>query len=124
MKMILFIGAGSFIGGSLRYLISMFLENKFPITFPIGTLVVNIIGCFLIGLLFTIASKINMTPELKLFLGTGILGGFTTYSAFSLETVTMLQTGYYYPAILYILASLIAGVVATISGIYLLKLFW
>ena len=124
MKIILAIGAGSFIGGSLRYLISTLLQNKFQITFPLGTSVVNIIGCFLIGLLYAMAAKTNMTPEFKLFLGSGVLGGFTTFSAFSLETVTMLHTGYYYSAILYILTSVILGIFATISGVYLLKLLW
>lgn len=122
MKIILAIGAGSFIGGIFRYLLSILVKNKLVIDFPAGTLLVNITGCFLIGFLFAIASKINLTPEWKLFLGTGIIGGFTTFSAFSLETVTLFQTGNYFSAITYVLVSMLLGILATFSGIMILKL--
>ena len=82
MKIILAIGTGSFIGGILRYLLSQFIQTKFVSTFPFGTLGVNIIGCFLIGLVFGLADRGNLTQEWRLFLATGLIGGFTTFSAF------------------------------------------
>ncbi|MEI7981761.1 MAG: fluoride efflux transporter CrcB, partial [Bacteroidota bacterium] len=90
MRIIIAIGAGSFIGGISRYLLSQFIQAKFLSTFPLGTLSVNIIGCFLIGLVFGYADKGALTQEWRLFLATGLIGGFTTFSAFSNETVGLL----------------------------------
>ena len=90
MKILLAIGAGSFIGGTCRYLLSQFIQARSTIPFPFATLTVNIIGCLLIGVVFGLSAKGGMTPEWRLFLATGILGGFTTFSAFSYETVHML----------------------------------
>jgi CrcB protein len=87
MKIILAIGIGSFIGGILRYLLSLFIQNKFLSAFPFGTMSVNILGCFLIGLVFGLSDRGNISMEARLFLATGFLGGFTTFSAFSNETV-------------------------------------
>jgi fluoride exporter len=89
MKIILAIGTGSFIGGVLRYLLSQFVQTKFLSTFPFGTLTVNIIGCFLIGLVFGLTDRGNLTQEWRLFLATGLLGGFTTFSAFSIESLSL-----------------------------------
>ncbi|MBX0333054.1 fluoride efflux transporter CrcB [Pontibacter sp. HSC-14F20] len=122
MKILLAIGAGSFIGGVGRYLLSQFIQTKNLTQFPVGTLVVNIVGCFLIGLVFGFAAKGNLSEEWRLFLATGILGGFTTFSAFSLESVYMLQTEQYGQAILYILASVLLGLLATFAGMWLVKL--
>jgi fluoride exporter len=122
MKILLAIGAGSFIGGVLRYLLTLFVQSRATIAFPFGTLAVNLIGCFLMGLLFALLSKSALGAEWRLFLVTGILGGFTTFSAFSLESVHMLQTAQYGQAMLYILASVLLGLLATFAGIGLAKL--
>ncbi|MCH8494996.1 MAG: fluoride efflux transporter CrcB [Balneolales bacterium] len=123
MKIILFIGAGSFIGGVLRYLISVGMQSKFLSAFPIGTLTVNIIGCFLIGILFGVTEKLDFTTEWRLFLITGILGGFTTFSAFSLETIGLLSNGLIGQAIGYVLLSVFIGLLATLAGMTLFKFF-
>lgn len=122
MKMILFIGAGSFIGGISRYLLSTSIQNKFLSTFPFGTLGVNIIGCLLIGIVYGIADNGNLTAEWRLFLATGILGGFTTFSAFSNESVSMLRDGQFWYASLYIVSSVLLGLIATFAGILITKL--
>ena len=122
MKIILAIGAGSFIGGTCRYLLSQFIQTRTTIPFPFATLTVNIIGCLLIGVVFGLGAKGGMTPEWRLFLATGVLGGFTTFSAFSYETVHMLQNGQISNAILYILASVLLGLLATFLGFWLVKL--
>jgi CrcB protein len=122
MKLLLAIGTGSFIGGVLRYLLSQFVQTKFLSTFPFGTLTVNVIGCFLIGLVFGFSDRGNLTPEWRLFLATGLLGGFTTFSAFSNETVGMLRDGQLMYATAYISSSVIVGLIATFIGISITKL--
>jgi CrcB protein len=122
MKLILAIGTGSFIGGVLRYLLSQLIQTKFLSTFPFGTLVVNIIGCFFIGLVFGLSDKGNVTQEWRLFLATGLLGGFTTFSAFSIETVGLLRDGQIAYASAYITSSILLGLIATFIGITIVKL--
>lgn len=122
MKVILAIGIGSFIGGISRYLLSQLVQSKFLSTFPFGTLGVNIIGCFLIGLVFGLADRGNLTQEWRLFLATGMMGGFTTFSAFSNETVSMLRDGQLWYASVYIVSSVLLGLIATFIGILIVKL--
>lgn len=123
MKIILMIGIGGFIGATSRYLLSLFVQNKFLSTFPFGTFSVNIIGCFLIGLVYALSERGNIGVEWRLFLATGILGGFTTFSSFSNETVSMLHDAQYGYAMLYVSGSVILGLLATFSGIFFIKLF-
>lgn len=123
MKLILLIGSGSFIGGILRYLLSFFITSKSNSSFPFGTFAVNIIGCLLIGLVFAISEKINLAQEWRLFLATGILGGFTTFSAFSNESLTLLRDGQFLIAGLYISLSVFVGIASTFIGYALIKLF-
>lgn len=122
-KFLLLIGTGSFIGGVLRYLISFPLMHKYPHGFPWGTLIVNIIGCFCIGLLYGYAERWPFPKEWRLFLATGLLGGFTTFSAFSNETVTLFNNGQQAMAIVYVLTSVLLGLGATFLGLYLTRLF-
>ena len=121
MKILLAIGAGSFIGGIGRYLISQFVQNRFLSTFPYGTLSVNVVGCFFIGLLFGLSEKAALAQEWRFFLVTGLLGGFTTFSAFSHETVAMLRDGQLGQAFFYISGSVLIGIAATFVGIFLTK---
>lgn len=116
MRILLLIGTGSFIGGICRYLLSQFIQSKFLLPFSFGTLGVNIIGCFAIGLVFALSERTNMTLELRLFLATGICGGFTTFSAFSNETFGLIRNGQFGYALAYIAASVVLGVFATFIG--------
>jgi CrcB protein len=122
MRILLLIGTGSFIGGILRYSLSQFIQTKFLSTFPFGTLGVNIIGCFTIGIVFSLSERTNMSPEMRLFLATGICGGFTTFSAFSNETFSLMRNGQLFYASAYITSSILFGVFATFIGYSLLKL--
>jgi len=121
MKIILLIGIGSFIGGISRYLLSLFIQNKFLSTFPFGTLGVNIVACFLIGIVFGLSERGNFNMEWRLFLATGFLGGFSTFSSFSLETVGLLRDGQMWQAFTYIMSSLVICLLATFIGISLIK---
>jgi CrcB protein len=119
--MLLLIGTGSFIGGIGRFLLSQFVQAKMVQPFPAGTLLVNIIGCFIIGSVFGLGEKMNIPAEWRLFIMTGVCGGFTTFSAFGLETVSLLRDGQNLYAATYIIASLLLGVFATLAGLLLFK---
>ena len=121
MKIILSIGIGSCLGGLCRYFFSQFVQNKFLSTFPFGTMAVNIIGCFLIGIVFGLSERGNVSMEWRLFLVTGFLGGFTTISSFSNETVGLLRDGQIWHAFTYIFSSVFIGLLATFTGISLIK---
>lgn len=113
MKTLLLIGSGSFIGGVLRYLLSQFIQIKADSSFPIGTLGVNIIGCFFIGLIVGYIDKENLGVEWRYLLITGLLGGFTTFSAFSMESIHLLRDGQIGYALSYIALSIVLGLTAT-----------
>jgi CrcB protein len=121
MRIILAIGIGSFLGGIARYLLSQFIQNKFLSTFPFGTLSVNIIGCLLIGVIFGLSERGSVTMVWRLFLVTGFLGGFTTFSSFSNETVGLIRDGQIGQAFAYIASSVFIGVLATFLGIAIIK---
>ena len=123
MRIILLIGLGSFIGGVSRYLLSQIIQTKFLSAYPYGTLAVNIIGCFAIGIVFELSERSGLTQEWKLFLATGLLGGFTTFSAFSNETVIILRDGQAGYAMIYVLSSVLLGLTATFIGIMAIKFF-
>ena len=117
----LFIGCGSFIGGAARYLISVSMKTMSK-GFPWGTLVVNLVGCLVIGLLWGFFSKnFSESSSWALFMTVGICGGFTTFSTFSKEAIIMLQSGNIVGLISYIGVSVIAGVALVAAGYYLAR---
>lgn len=119
MRLILIVGAGGFIGSVCRYLLSIFVQQKAASEFPFGTLSVNIIGCLLIGIMFGVAQRMQMSGEWRLLLITGVLGGFTTFSAFSIETINLFKGGNLSYVFIYILSSVIVGLAATLAGAWL-----
>ncbi len=121
VKEILYIGAGGFIGSVLRYLISQLMKQTGN-GFPWGTLVVNLLGCLLIGILGGLISRNwNISHNLALFLTVGLCGGFTTFSTFSKEALLLLQNGCYLSFIGYIATSVILGVLAVALGLWIIK---
>ena len=119
-KTILAVGAGSFLGGAGRYLISLAMKGVSK-GFPWATLIVNLAGCFLIGLLWGVFSK-NGTDSSNwaLFLTVGLCGGFTTFSTFSKEALMMLQSGNAWGFAGYIAVSVIAGIALVALGYFLM----
>lgn len=122
-RILLLIGGGSCVGGIGRYLLQQFVQDRFPSSIPLGTLTVNIIGCFIIGIIYALSNKGNiLTPQMRLLLATGFCGGFTTFSSFAYENVSMaLDAEFYYP-IIYILLSVVFGFGSVYAGILLTKL--
>ena len=114
LRNFLLVGLGGGLGSMLRYGTSLLMNTKL---FPYATLTVNIAGSFIIGVVFAMSIRQELlTGNWKLFLATGICGGFTTFSAFSLENMGLLQSGKYVLAFSYIMASIILGIAATFLG--------
>ncbi|MFN8557466.1 MAG: fluoride efflux transporter CrcB [Dehalococcoidia bacterium] len=112
--------AGGALGSGLRYLGSQGMAARLGLTFPWGTLAVNLAGSFLIGLIATLADERGAVGwRLRLFLITGVLGGFTTFSAFSLETLRLVGQGQPLRAGLYVAGSVALGLLAAAAGIAL-----
>lgn len=121
IKNIFIVGCGSFLGGAARYLICVVMKGAGK-GFPWGTLLVNLAGCLLIGLIWGHFSKnCNECSSWYLFLTIGVCGGFTTFSTFSKEALTMLQCGNYIGFISYIAISVFAGIGFVALGYTLLK---
>lgn len=111
---------GSGIGGLARYLMSTWMAGRFGAGFPWGTLSVNVSGGLLIGFLATIADERGLLgPQVRLLLVVGFLGGYTTFSSFSLETLRLAEAGEMLPAALNILGNLIFALSAALIGISL-----
>lgn len=119
-KNILWVGLGGALGSVARYLGQKYLSQLYPHPFPIGTFAVNIAGCFLIGVFFGLASKHEyFTPAFRLLLMTGFCGGFTTFSAFTLEGMQLLNQQRFLIFTLYIVFSVLIGLIATFTGLWL-----
>lgn len=119
MLNILAVGAGGFLGSSLRYLISLMPLDE-PIIFPIKTFIINIVGCIVIGIIAVSASKnFEMNPQMLLFLKVGLCGGFTTFSTFALETADLMKAGHLGIAFLYVALSVLVGIAVIFAVEYL-----
>ena len=117
LRMILIIGTGSFIGGVARFLTSRLIQNLTISSFPLGTFIVNITGCFLIGLFYGLSERGNiMNDELRIFLTVGLCGGFTTFSTFTNENVSLIRDGNFFHFLLYTGLSAFIGIAATYLG--------
>ena len=130
MMKVLLIACGGAFGSVLRYLVSVLVHNwsasstarVFGHAIPLGTLTVNLIGCFLIGVLAGLFSR-NIMPhdQYRLALTVGVLGGFTTFSAFGLDTFTLFQRGHSWLAIVNVVANCVGGIVTVWIGIFIVQ---
>ena len=121
-SMILAIGIGGFLGSIARAYAVHFTNKHIPIEFPLGILLVNLIGSFIIGLLFAYFSHYTVSVNIKAFLTTGFLGALTTYSTFAIESYLLFGTSLYL-AIANIILNLVGTIAAAGSGFKLMQFF-
>lgn len=122
LKTIFIVGTGGFIGSVARYLTQIYAEKLFHSTFPFGTFIANILGCFIIGVVFAIAEKGNlMSPEWRIFLTVGFCGGYTTFSSFAYNNFSFLKDQTLFPFFLNIGLSVIVGILAVYLGVLLVR---
>lgn len=123
LRIILLVGFGGFAGSVLRYLASSSVQKLFLLSFPFGTLFVNVVGSLIIGFLFGLGERGNiLSPEARLFFATGFCGGFTTFSTFSLESLSLLRDGQWLFFLLYAVGSVLLGLLFVFMGFWLSRL--
>jgi CrcB protein len=115
---ILLLASGGAIGTVSRYAMSGMTHKYIEGAFPYGTLMVNLLGSLIIGLLWGTTEHISISPNVRIFLFIGILGGFTTFSTFSLETMSLLRDGAFRMAIINILITNVVGVLLVFAGYF------
>lgn len=116
MKEFLIVGLGSFFGGGMRYIVSRLATTLVHSPFPLGTFLVNVVGCLIIGFVSALPLGGGLTPQTKLFLTTGFCGGFTTFSTFMNEGDGLAKDGDGLMLSLYIVGSLAIGMAAVAAG--------
>ena len=122
MLKVIYVGFGGFIGSILRYFLYILTSNILGYTSPVATIFVNIIGCFLIGFAYQLFNThLIISENLRLFIMIGLLGGFTTFSAFSIDAFLIYQNSGKILAIAYVVLSIILSLLATLTGVWLIK---
>ena len=122
LKYLLLIGSGGFLGSISRFGVQWIVTRHFHWSFPLGTFLVNITGCLIIGFLWGLTEKPQpISKSWRFLLATGFCGGFTTFSSFSLENMTLLRHGQYFQFFLYTSLSLFLGLLAVYAGFILSK---
>lgn len=123
MLSLMYVAVGGAVGSMLRYITMILVSRINPTVFPYGTLTVNVLGSFLMGVLIAVIA--GLTParakDLHLLLAVGALGGFTTFSTFSIDTFLLIERGMHVHAALYVLGSVFISLLALIAGMYLIK---
>ena len=114
VRLLLWVMLAGGVGSGLRYLAGLAMAGA---TFPYSTIIVNVIGCFLLGLVAQVAATGNLSTEARVVIAVGLLGGFTTYSSFNQETLTMMTSGAYGAAAINVAATLIGGLAAGALGV-------
>jgi CrcB protein len=111
------VGVGGMVGSMLRYWLSGVAQQSISGTFPVGTLTVNALGCLVVGAFWSLVEfRQWFSPETRIFVTVGILGGFTTFSAFGYETFVLLRDRQYVPALLNVTGNVVIGLVAVTLG--------
>lgn len=122
LRSIFIVALGSGIGGSLRFIMSKWIQGSVYTSFPVATMVVNILGCLIIGLFYGVFDRTSfLGSDMKLLLTVGLCGGFTTFSTFMNENMQLLKMGNFLYAALYATGSLFFGLLAVFIGYQIIK---
>jgi fluoride exporter len=123
IKNLLLVAFGGGVGSIARYLCQKWLGENHPHPFPWGTFVVNLVGCFLLGIIYAASEKTTFVgPHVRLLLITGFCGGFTTFSTFAFENMNLLRGNDTIYFLIYAIGSVLLGIVAVFAGVGLMKL--
>jgi CrcB protein len=118
MKELLYVFIGGGLGSLVRFLLGKWVNSFHNSNFPFGTFIINIVACFVLGFIIGLADqKQILSPAIRLFLVVGFCGGFSTFSAFSSETLTLIQQGQNSTMLLYVLLSVVVCLIATFGGL-------
>lgn len=117
------VSLGAIAGALSRYYLKLWFVERFGVTFPYGTFFINMTGCFLMGLVFTLATEtvITITPEVRLLIATGFLGSYTTFSTYGLDTVSLSEAVQIVPALIYGVGSAVGGIASVKLGMELVR---
>ncbi|NGO63056.1 fluoride efflux transporter CrcB [Rhizobium daejeonense] len=122
MMQIVLVATGGAVGSVLRYVVGLGAMKLLGSSFPWGTLTVNVVGCFGIGVLAElIVARFGGSADLRLLLITGFLGGFTTFSAFALDAVSLFERGAAFSSFVYLASSIVVSIAATVAGMLLMR---
>lgn len=122
MNRFVLISIGAVLGANARYLVGLWAGGRLGLAFPYGTLIVNLTGSLVLGFIAgSLAHRWIATPEMRLFLGVGFLGSYTTFSSFSVETATLLLNGNSWSVVFNVLGNTLVGLVFALLGIYLAR---
>ena len=122
LRTILIVGIGGFIGSIFRYMGQLAAGKIFSPSFPMGTFLVNLLGCFIIGVVFAMSEKGNLlTAEMRLFLAVGFCGGFTTFSTFASDNLMLLKDNSIGLLLINVLGSVVLGILAVYLGIVFIR---
>ena len=123
MQKYLLIGLGGFIGANLRYLVQGWAAQRWGSDFPYGTLVANVTGSFILAFFITLATqRFAIAPEWRLFLAIGLVGGYTTFSSFTVETLNLAQAGDWLWSALTLFGNVLLGLASAFRGVVLARL--
>ena len=116
------VALGGVLGCCARYGVSQAVQTFYGKSFPLATLIINVSGCLAMGFLFYLTlERVSVSPSLRVAILTGVLGGFTTFSTFAMETLLLLEDGETTYAVTYVLASVVLGLGAAFLGVYLAR---
>ena len=117
------VSLGAVFGALSRYYLSLWFVERFGVAFPYGTFFINMTGCFLMGLVFTLATEtvITITPEVRLLIATGFLGSYTTFSTYGLDAVSLIKAVQIVPALIYGVGSALGGIASVKLGMELVR---
>jgi CrcB protein len=122
---LLWVGLGGFVGANARYVFGLWIAERLGTAFPWGTLLVNVTGSLLIGLILTaLTDKLVVDPAWRLLLVVGFLGGYTTFSSYTFEALALVRAGEWLSALAYVLGSNLVGLPAVVVGAVLAQLVW
>lgn len=124
MGIVLGVALGGAVGAALRYWVAGAIQPPWWEGFPFGIFVVNITGGLVMGIITALlALKMNVSPEMRAFLTTGILGGYTTFSTFSLDSAILIERGAYSQVVVYVVGSAVLSILAVFAGLWIVRAF-